>query len=103
MSSANGVDSVVGLGRTHNGVPGVYDLIDNMVMPVTGAGAHAVDLVAVAATLDPGDELVLLVYGLQDQFQATGATASQVAVQPVSIQGTVRLPLPAVGTYTAAP
>jgi ABC-2 type transport system ATP-binding protein len=93
----------VGLGRTHNGVPGVYDLIDNGVLPFYGAGAHDVDMIAVAAKLAKGDKLALLFYGLHDQFAATGDAVTNFSIMPVSITGTVKLPLPAAGSYSDAP
>lgn len=92
----------VGLGQTHNGVPAVYDLIDNMVLPITGAGDHEVDLIAIAALLPKGENLALLLYGSHDQFAVTGPTASQIPVQTVSISGAIRLPLPPAGSYTMA-
>jgi ABC-2 type transport system ATP-binding protein len=94
----------VGLGQTHNGVPGVWDLIDNQVLPLRGTGTFDVDLVGVAARLAAGDQLALLIYGLHSQFIATGSinTASP-AVVPVTVSGKVWVPLLPAGSYVAAP
>ena len=93
----------IGLGQTRGGVPGVYDLINQVVMPLYGAGEHAVDLIAIAAKLAKGEKLALLIYGLHDQFAITGITASQVPVMPVSIAGKIRLPVVASDQYVDAP
>lgn len=94
----------VGLGQTHHGVPGVYDLLNNQVLPLRGMGTFDVDLIGVAARLAPGDKLALLVYGLQSQFAATGSiNVASPAVVPVSISGKVSVPLLPAGSYSATP
>lgn len=84
----------IGLGQTHFGIPGVYDLIDNQVTPVRGVGHFDLDLVGVSERLSPGDQLVLLVYGLHDQYFATGSlNIASPAIVPVTVSGKVWLPL----------
>ena len=85
---------LLGLGRTRNGVPGVYDLIDNQLTPIRGTGSFAVDLVGVAERLGASDDLFLLVYGQHDQFHTTGTlNAGSPAVIPVSVAGKVWVPV----------
>jgi ABC-2 type transport system ATP-binding protein len=84
----------VGIGQTHNGVPGVYDLVDNQITPLRGAGQHAVDLVGVASRLAPGDTLALLIYGAHDQYDVTGSVnLGSPAVVPVTVTGKVWVPM----------
>jgi ABC-2 type transport system ATP-binding protein len=84
----------VGIGQTHNGVPGVYDLVDNQITPLRGAGKHAVDLVGVASRLAPGDTLALLIYGAHDQYDVTGSVnLGSPAVVPVTVTGKVWVPM----------
>jgi ABC-2 type transport system ATP-binding protein len=94
----------VGLGQTHNGVPGVYDLINNQVLPLRGTGSFDVDMVGVAARLAPGDHLALLIYGLQDQFVATGSVnVAAPTVMAVNVSGQIAVPVLAPGTYAPTP
>jgi ABC-2 type transport system ATP-binding protein len=84
----------VGIGQTHNGVPGVYDLIDNQITPLRGVGEHDVDLVGVASRLAAGDTLALLIYGEHDQYHLTGSiNAGSPAVVPVTLTGKVWIPM----------
>ena len=84
----------VGIGQTRNGVPGVYDLIDNQVTPLRGVGSFDIDLIGVAERLAAGDKLYLLVYGQHDQYHVTGAVnAANPAVVPVTVAGKVWVPL----------
>ena len=94
----------VGLGQTRNAAPGKWDLIGNQVLPLRGTGEFDVDLVGVAARLAAGERLGLLVYGLQSQFVAqAGANAPSPTVVPVTVSGTVWVPLLPPGSYQAAP
>ena len=84
----------VGLGQTHNGVPGVYDLVDNQITPLRGTGHFDVDLVGVAERLKSGDQLALLIYGAHDQYHITGSlNLGSPAVVPVTVTGTVWVPM----------
>lgn len=84
----------VGLGQTRNGVPGVYDLVDNQVTPLRGSGLHKVDLVGIAERLAPGDTLALLIYGAHDQYHVTGSVnVGSPAVVPVTVAGKVWVPM----------
>ena len=83
-----------GIGQTHNGVPNVYDLVDNQITPLRGVGKHAVDLVGIAERLKPGDTLALLIYGAHDQYHLTGTVnAGSPAVVPVTVVGKVWVPM----------
>lgn len=85
---------LLGLGRTRNGVPGVYDLIDNQLTPIRGTGEFKVDLVGIAERLGASDDLFLLVYGQHDQFHTTGTlNAANPAVIPVSVAGKLWVPV----------
>ena len=93
---------LLGLGRTRNGVPGVYDLIDNQLTPIRGTGSFAVDLVGVAERLGASDDLYLLVYGQHDQFHTTGTlNAGSPALVPVSVAG--KLWVPVLGNLPSMP
>ncbi|HWT05147.1 MAG TPA: hypothetical protein VN224_05275, partial [Xanthomonadales bacterium] len=53
-----------------------------------------VDLAGGGARLQPGDQLGVLVYGLQDQYARNGtASAAKPAVVPVVVTGSVSLPI----------
>jgi ABC-2 type transport system ATP-binding protein len=94
----------VGLGQKRNSAPDVWDLIDNQVMPVRGAGAFDVDLVGVAARLAAGEKLALLVYGRESLFVApSSANLPGPAIVPVTVSGKVWIPLLPTGSYEAAP
>jgi ABC-2 type transport system ATP-binding protein len=78
----------------HANKPGAYDLLDNQIAPVRGVGMHTLDLTGIAAQVAPGDQLALLVYGEEDQYDATGSiNIASPAVVPVTISGNVYLPL----------
>jgi ABC-2 type transport system ATP-binding protein len=83
-----------GLGQTRNGVPLVYDLVDNQITPLRGTGHFEIDLAGVAERLAPGDELALLLYGAHDQFHVTGSVnAGSPAIVPVTVTGKVWVPM----------
>lgn len=83
----------VGLGmiRTSSAIPGAPELLDEQVLPLRGIGQHDVELVGVAERLAAGDQLVLLIYGAQDGFVATGAHDPAAAI--VTVSGTVKVPM----------
>jgi hypothetical protein len=57
-------------------------------------GHFDVDLAGGGARLQPGDQLGVLVYGLQDQYARNGtASATIPAVVPVVVTGIVSLPI----------
>lgn len=72
-------------------IPVVPELLENQVMPLRGFGQHEVELVGVAERLQPGDQLVLLVYGNSPVFIATSSRDLSTAV--VTLSGTVNVPL----------
>jgi ABC-2 type transport system ATP-binding protein len=83
-----------GIGQMHASKPGAYDLLDNQIAPLRGVGTHTLDLTGIAAQVQPGDQLALLVYGEEDQYDATGSVnIASPAVVPVTITGNVYLPL----------
>ncbi len=93
----------VGLGQTRNAAPGVWDLIDNQVLPLRGTGTFDVDLAGVAARLEAGEKLALLLYGRERLFTAkSGADVPEPAVVPVSVSGKVWVPLLPSGSFEAA-
>lgn len=84
----------VGVGQMHAAHPGVWDLVDNQVTPLRGMGRFDVDLAGGGARLQPGDQLGVLVYGLQDQYARNGSVnAAKPAVVPVVVTGSVSLPI----------
>jgi len=98
----------LGLGQTHNSAPGVWDLVDNQVMPIRGAGIHDVDLIGVATRLKAGEKLALLVYGRYNAFKLPDSSEEYgdfpvPAVVPVTVSGTAWVPLLAEGSYQPAP
>ncbi|WP_323752527.1 CocE/NonD family hydrolase [Marinobacter sp.] len=90
---APGCDPIVfvGLGKRAEG-ESRWDLIDDQVMPVRGLKDQAViQMVGVAESLAPGDELALLVSGYHLQYPKSW---SQDALVPfVNVAGTVQLPM----------
>ena len=84
----------VGIGQMHAAHPGVWDLVDNQLTPLRGMGHFDLDLAGGGARLQPGDQLGVLVYGLQDQYARNGtASAAKPAVVPVVVTGSVSLPI----------
>lgn len=88
-------DSTVFLGlgviKTSSALPLVPELIDEQVIPVRGFGTHEIELVGVAERIAAGDQIVLLVYGLNDASFAT--TSRDITTALVTVTGTVRVPL----------
>ena len=83
----------VGLGQLHASDPATWDLIDNQVLPIRGTGTFDLDLIGGGTRLLPGDKLALLVYGLHDQYAATGSVnVATPTVEPLTITGTVSVP-----------
>ncbi len=86
----------VGLGQTHaaSSTPSNWDLIDNNVTPIRGVGTFDLDLVGGGTRLKKGDQLGLLVYGLQDQYAGTGSVnIASPTVEPMSVTGKVWIPI----------
>ena len=83
-----------GTGHMRTTQPGVWELADNQVQPLRGLGSHQIDLVGIADRLAPGDQVALLIYGLNDQFIATsGVNAASPVIGAVTVEGTLYLPL----------
>jgi ABC-2 type transport system ATP-binding protein len=83
----------LGLGVIKTGalIPLVPELIDEQVIPVRGIGEFDIELVGVAERIAAGDQIVLLVYGLQDAYAFT--TSRDLLTPLVTVSGTVKLPL----------
>jgi len=83
-----------GIGQMHASKPGAWDLVDNQLTPVRGAGEHDLDMSGVAARVAPGDQLALLIFGMEDQYTASGSVnPAKPAVVPVTVTGNVWVPL----------
>lgn len=83
----------VGTGRTRNGSP-AFELADNQVQPLRGLGTHAVDLPGIGERLAEGEHAGILIYGLHEQFAATGGiNAAQPVVGTVQVEGRAWLPI----------
>lgn len=99
VAAAAGIEPIVfmGIGHIRAAAPETAespDLMENQVLPIRGFGQHDVDLLGVAERLQPGDRLVLLVYGGHPQYAVNGAAhPASHAVAPVIVQGRVWLPL----------
>lgn len=91
-----GSDAIVfvGVGHQRARTPGVWDLVDNQLLPLRGLGPHKVSLIGIAERLAPGDKIGLVFYGASEQFALTGS-AHPVShfTFPVTITGTAWMPL----------
>jgi ABC-2 type transport system ATP-binding protein len=92
-----------GIGQMHASAPGIWDLVDNQVTPIRGTGTFVLDMPGVAARFAAGDQLALLLYGLQDQYVATGSVnVAAPVVAPVTVSGNLWItdfgPLPSLTT-----
>ncbi|MGJ8668262.1 MAG: CocE/NonD family hydrolase [Oceanococcus sp.] len=83
----------VGLGVIKTGelIPLVPELIEEQVMPVRGIGEHNVEMVGVAERISEGDQIVMLIYGLNDAFVAS--TSRDALTPTVTVTGTVQVPM----------
>lgn len=91
-----GSDAIVfvGVGHQRASVPGVWDLMDNQLLPLRGLGPHQVPLAGVAERLAPGDKIGLLFYGLSTQYPATASShPASHFIAPVTITGKAWMPL----------
>lgn len=96
----NRVVIFAGLGVNRNGE---WQLIDNQVMPIRDTGTHSVELIGVGERLAEGEQLAVLFYGRQEQFLATGSdNAEEPTFIPVTVSGTVNMPLLQAADVTAA-
>lgn len=85
---------LVGIGHMRATAPGVWDLVDNQLTPLRGAGEFDLPMIGGAERLAPGDRLGLLFYGGHEQFVISGSVnPAQPAIVPVTVQGRVWLPL----------
>lgn len=78
----------VGLGRQPAG-GGPLELINDQLTPLRGAGHYAQELAGVSIDLNPGDTIGLVVYSFHPQY----ATSFSKLPSPVTVSGTVQLPL----------
>jgi ABC-2 type transport system ATP-binding protein len=91
-----------GIGLLHASQPTGYELLDNQLTPIRGAGSHAVDMTGIAARYSAGDQLALLIFGEEDQYDLTGSVnIAKPAVVPVTVTGDVWVPI--LGNARAAP
>jgi ABC-2 type transport system ATP-binding protein len=91
----NGLSSMdavifVGIGHHRPENPGVWDLMEDQLMPVRGFGQHEFDLVGVAERLQVGDQIALLIYGAHPQFPVSMSRDPVTSV--VMVSGAVDLP-----------
>lgn len=88
-------DSTIFLGlgviKTGELIPVVPELIEEQVMPVRGIGSHEVEMVGVAERISAGDQLVLLIYGLNDAFVVS--SSRDLLTPTVTVTGSVQVPL----------
>jgi ABC-2 type transport system ATP-binding protein len=85
-----------GIGLLHASQPTGYDLLDNQLTPVRGTGEQDVDMTGIAARYAAGDQLALLVFGAEDQYDASATgniSVLQPGVVPVTVSGDVWVPL----------
>ena len=83
----------IGTGRTR-GPLGNWELADNQVQPLRGLGRHEVNLPGIGERLAEGDQAGLMLYGLHEQFVATGGVnAANPVLGAVSLAGDAWLPL----------
>jgi ABC-2 type transport system ATP-binding protein len=82
-----------GIGLLHASQPSGYELLGNAITPIRGSGEQDYDMTGIAARYSAGDQLALLVFGLEDQYYAGGnVNAASPTVVPVSISGNVWIP-----------
>ena len=67
------------------------ELIDEQVQPLRGLGRHEVQLTGIAERLQPGDRLVLMLYGQHPTF--VGAFSRDLTSYLIQVSGNVKLPL----------
>lgn len=88
-------DSTVFLGigviKTGSVIPVIPELLEEQVIPVRGLGDFEIELAGVTERIAAGDQIVLLVYGLQDAFAFT--TSRDLLTPLVTVTGTLRVPL----------
>lgn len=83
----------VGVIKLGSIIPIVPELLEEQVIPVRGLRSESfeIELVGVAERVAAGDQIVLLIYGLQDGFAFT--TSRDITTPLVLVSGTVRVPL----------
>jgi len=93
-----------GIGLLHASQPTGYELIDNQLTPIRGTGEQDFDMTGIAARYSAGDQLVLMIFGSEDQYYVSGAgnvTTAKLAIVPVTVSGSVWVPL--LGNAVTAP
>lgn len=80
----------IGIGHETAGVPGVFKVANDQIIPVRGYGSHTIQLGAIAKRLAAGDRLQLLVYGYHYQYFID---SSRYSAPLVEVSGSVQLPL----------
>lgn len=84
----------VAVGHQPASQPGIWEIMDNQVLPLRGLGQFDVDMIGVAERLEPGDQVGLIFYGAYSpQFTTTGSRPTQPFAPLVNVSGTVWLPL----------
>lgn len=83
-----------GIGHMRASVPGVWDLVDNQLTPLRGAGEFDLQMVGIGERLAPGDRIALLLYGGHTQYVVSGSVnAASPTIMPVTVQGRVWVPM----------
>jgi len=84
----------VGIGILHKSNSALWDLMDNQVYPLRGIGAYDIDIIGGGARLQPGDQLGVLFFGLNQQFAANGnISVANPTIEPITVTGNVYLPI----------
>lgn len=98
--SGQAADTIVFVGIGHNRASGngqgVWDTVEDFVMPLRGTGTHTVELSAVAELLQPGDQIAVNLHG---SFSTHAASFSRDPLGAVAVvSGTVNIPILPTGT-----
>jgi ABC-2 type transport system ATP-binding protein len=97
VNSLSGLDAdtIVFVGIAHNRASGngqgVWDTVEDFVIPLRGTGTHSVELSAVAELLQPGDQIAVNLHGSYSTHAASFSRDPLGAVAVVS--GTVNIPI----------
>ncbi len=102
VTSPSGLDAdtivFIGIGhrRASGNGQGVWDTMEDFVIPLRGTGEHTVELSAVAERLLPGDQLAINLHG---SFSTHAASVSRDPAAAVAlVSGTVNIPILPAGT-----
>ncbi|MDD9893676.1 MAG: hypothetical protein OXT49_09260 [Gammaproteobacteria bacterium] len=93
--SGQSADTIVFIGIGHNRASGngqgVWDTVEDFVVPVRGTGTHTIELSAVAEFLQPGDQIAVNLHG---SFSTHATSFSRDPLGAVAVvSGTVNIPI----------